>query len=136
MTLFFYVGDSFFEIGSPDFLFSFFSTIAYRLENKKWGSIYYNIMKRLYRGRLDYHYSSKALKELIAISSELKSFNPNQIVWDYDHPNNLPPWGQNISSDITDLSNYFVTSDGNDLIKVMITVLKESIIHKEDIFIK
>lgn len=24
------------------------------------------------------------------------------------------PWGNDISEDITDLSNYFVTSDGND----------------------
>ena len=136
MTLFFWVGDRFFEIGSPDFLFSFFSTIAYRLENKKWGSIYYNIMKRLYSGKLDYHYSSKALKELISISSELKRFTPNQIVWDYSIPDKSPPWGENISSDITDLSNYFITSDGYDLIEVMIIVLKESIIYKEDILIK
>ncbi len=25
-----------------------------------------------------------------------------------------PPWGKNISNDITNLSNYFVTSDGED----------------------
>lgn len=27
-----------------------------------------------------------------------------------------PPWGANISEEITDLSNYFVTSSGEDLI--------------------
>jgi len=30
-----------------------------------------------------------------------------------------PPWGNDISEDITDLSNYFVTSEGEDLFDVL-----------------
>ena len=37
-----------------------------------------------------------------------------------------PPWGNNISSDITDLSNYFVTSDGRDLISVLSEAMNEA----------
>jgi hypothetical protein len=41
------------------------------------------------------------------------------VVWDIDNPEARPPWGDDISSDITDLSNYFVTSDGRDLFEVL-----------------
>ncbi len=34
--------------------------------------------------------------------------------------------GSSISSDITDLSNYFVTSDGRDLFEVILEALRES----------
>lgn len=57
-----------FEIGSGDFWYSFFSTVAYRLEGAKWGS--------------------------------------------------------NISEDITDLSNYFVTSEGEDFVSVFLDALE------------
>lgn len=41
-----------FQIGSEDFLFSFFSTVAYNLENKKWGTKFPVIMNELYLGNL------------------------------------------------------------------------------------
>ncbi len=59
-----------YQIGSGDFLFSFFSTVAYHLENQK--------------------------------------------------------WGRNISSDITNLSNYFVTSDGEDFITIFNRALEKA----------
>ncbi len=37
-----------------------------------------------------------------------------------------PPWGTNISPEITDLSNYFVTSDGRDLFEVLSEALQIS----------
>ncbi|EHV5202079.1 hypothetical protein K0T49_001657, partial [Listeria monocytogenes] len=42
-----------FPIGSGDFLHSFFSTICVNLEDKKWGSKYPTLMKKLYSGRLN-----------------------------------------------------------------------------------
>ena len=41
-----------YQIGSGDFLFSFFSTVAYNLENQKWGSKFPVIMNELYQGEL------------------------------------------------------------------------------------
>lgn len=38
----------------------------------------------------------------------------SKVIWDIDDMTKMPPWGKNISKDITDLSNYFVTSDGKD----------------------
>ena len=30
-----------------------------------------------------------------------------------------PPWGDDVTSDITDLGNYFVTLDGDDMLEVI-----------------
>ena len=67
-----------------------------------------------------------AIEELTCIREELKSFPPEKAVWDIDDLSKQPPWGKNISEEITDLSNYFVTSDGEDFISVFFTALKES----------
>jgi hypothetical protein len=40
-------------------------------------------------------------------------------VWDVEDRSKRPPWGDDISPDITDLGNYFVTEDGRDLIDVV-----------------
>lgn len=36
-----------------------------------------------------------------------------------------PPWRSDISKDITDLSNYFVTSSGKDFISIFFRALKK-----------
>lgn len=36
------------------------------------------------------------------------------------------PWGKNISNDITNLSNYFVTSDGEDFITIFFNALEKA----------
>ena len=48
------------------------------------------------------------------------------VIWDAEDLSLTPPWGNNISSDITDLSNYFVTSDGRDLISVLNEALEDA----------
>lgn len=115
-----------YQIGSADFLHSFFSTVAYRLENKEWGSRFPVIMKKLYQGTISWIDIDEAVKELKTIKKELQTFSPDKLIWDIDDLSKQPPWGNNISKDITDLSNYFVTSDGEDLIDVFFKALKKS----------
>ncbi|CEK35513.1 hypothetical protein UMC2_38311 [[Clostridium] sordellii] len=122
-----------YQIGTPDFLHSFFSTISYNLEDSKWGSKYPILMNELYQGKLSWKNANKAIEELNLIRKELKRFSPDYVVWDIDDISKLPPWGKNISSDITDLSNYFVTSDGRDLIEIFIMALNDSISEKTDV---
>ena len=119
MSVGFTVNFYWFQVGTGDFLHSFFSTIAYNLEKQKWGSKYPVIMNELYSGELDVKNIKKAMKELDSIEKKLKRFPPSDIVWDIEDLSKQPPWGINISSDITDLSNYFVTSDGENLIDVL-----------------
>ena len=116
----------FYPIGDDNFLYSFFSTIAHNLENRKWGKIFPVIMNELYNGKIENKNIDKALKELNTIKRNLKKFSPDKVVWDYHDLEKMPPWGNDIANSITDLSNYFVTSDGKDLIDVLFNALKEA----------
>ncbi|WFR59087.1 immunity 70 family protein [Anaerocolumna sp. AGMB13025] len=105
-----------YQVGSGDFFHSFFSTIAYNLEDNNWGSRYPVIMNQLYQGEINCEELDIALIELEDIYQSLKKFSVDKVVWDIEDLTKRPPWGNNISNDITDLSNYFVTSEGEDLI--------------------
>lgn len=107
------------EIGGQDFFYAFFSTISFRLERNGWGSRFPCLLNNLYQGKLEREDADQALKELDVITSELKNFSPDKVVWDIDNLEKRPPWGSNISSDIENLSHYFVTSSGRDLISVL-----------------
>jgi endo-1,4-beta-D-glucanase Y len=87
----------------------------------------------LYQGRLSWKNANKVVKELQIVKDELKKFTPEYVVWDIEDISKQPPWKNNISSDITDLSNYFITSDGRNLINVILMVLNDSISEKTDV---
>lgn len=115
-----------YQIGSGDFLHSFFSTVAVNLEDGKWGKRFPVIMNDLYKGKIDNKKVKKAIKEVEKIKTELKKFTPDKVVWDIDDLTKQPPWGDEISTDITDLSNYFVTSDGEDFLSIFMNALNEA----------
>ena len=120
----FTVGFYWYQIGSGDFLNSFFSTVALRLEDGSWGSKFPVIMNELHQGKLSTDKVDNAMQELVQIKDKLKEFSPEQVVWDIEDLSKQLPWGNKISSDITDLSNYFVTSDGEDFIGIFENALK------------
>ena len=62
----------------------------------------------------------------------LSKLPPSDVIWDIDDLSKQPPWGNHISGEITNLSNYFVTSDGRDLITIMFMAFDdaEEIKHK------
>lgn len=124
MAVGFKVGNIVDEIGTQDFLHAFFSTISHHLEPKGWGTKYPELMNELYQGKLDRQQAEKALQDIRQIREQLKSFPPSAVVWDNENLNARPPWGNNISKDITDLSNYFVTSTGRDVFEVTIECLE------------
>ncbi len=113
------------EIGTQDFFFAFFSTIAGNLEPAGWGSRFPALMTKLYQGALGSNDCKLAQAELSQIRSELKGLPPSKVIWDYEDRTKVPPWGDNISTDIHDLSDYFVTSTGRDLIGVIEECLQE-----------
>lgn len=125
-----------YQIGFGDFLHSFFSTVAYNLEDKKWGSRFPVIMNKLYQGKINREDIEKAIEELSIIKKELQSFSPDKVIWDIEDISKQPPWGDNISKDITNLSNYFITSDGEDFISVFFHALEKSKEVNSDIEIK
>src|SRR5215213_2319712 len=126
MAVSLHVGNKSFEIGSSDFLHSFFSTIYVRLENNRWGNRFPVLMNHLYTGNLSPDLSSEAKKELKEIEVELAEFPPDEVVWDFEDRSLTPPWKNQISEQITSLSNYFVTSNGKPLISVLEQAFDES----------
>ena len=113
-------------IGTADFLNAFFSTVCGRLENGKWGSRFPHLMNELYQGVLPVKHLAAGTEELSQIKQELAQFAPDQVIWDIDDRSLTPPWGDNISEDITDLSNYFVTSEGEDFLSVFAAALDKA----------
>ena len=111
-------GSIFYKIGTGDFLHSFFSSIAYNLENNKWGSRFPFLMNDLYKANLKNDKIDEALKELEIIKKEFDEYDPSMAVWDIENLAKRPPWEGNIAERITSLSNYFYTSDGQNLFDV------------------
>lgn len=126
MAVGFKVGFYWYQIGSEDFLHAFFSTVAGNLENKQWDSRFPLIMNKLYQGKLEIEKIEPAINELMKIKEELKNYSPDKVIWDIDDFSLQSPWKDNISHDITDLSNYLVTSDGDDFITVFMHALEQA----------
>ncbi len=114
------------EIGTSDFFHAFFCTVSNNLENEGWASRFPSLLGKLYQGSLDASLAKSAISELQQIQSELASFKPEKVVWDIENPNKQPPWGSNISPEITTLANYFVTSTGRDLISTLMEALEDA----------
>jgi hypothetical protein len=125
-----------YQIGTGDFLHSFFSTISYHLEPNGWGSKYPYLLKELYNGKLSYDKIPNALEEMNEIYSKLLEYKPSQVIWDIEDLTKQPPWGGNISKEITNLANYFVTSDGEDLFKILKNALQKALNLKVNIEIE
>ncbi|MBU3026023.1 immunity 70 family protein [Zobellia galactanivorans] len=125
-----------YEVGRSDFLASFFDTIEIRLTKGLFGKKYPTVLNEFYNGNLKYENLERAEKELIDIQKRLKKHKPSKVVWDKFDLNKMPPWEGNISSHITDLSNYFVTSDGKDLFKVIFQAIETAKSEKSGITIE
>ena len=123
-------------VGNGDFLGAFFDTVALRLENGRRGKRF-PVFNMLYQGQVIDSTNLDALKkELSIVATELKKFSPQAVVWDMDDLSIKPPWGDNISSEITDLANYFVTSQGYQLIVVFDKAIDHAISLKTSLKIK
>lgn len=125
-----------YQVGHSDFLHSFFSTISYHLEQNGWGTEYPFLLNELYNGKLENKNIDSAINELETIKKKLQEFNPSQVIWDIEDLSKRPPWGDNISKDITSLSNYFITSEGEDLIDMLTKALEKGQKTNSDVYIE
>lgn len=125
-----------YQVGHGDFLHSFFSTISYHLEQNGWGTEYPFLLRELYNGKLESKHIDSAIIELEVIKKELQKFIPSQVVWDIEDLSKRPPWGDNISKDIATLSDYFITSEGEDLIDMLFKALKKGQITNSNVYIE
>lgn len=122
-TIGFQIDNIFSEIGSSDFLHSFFSTISFHLEPKGWGSRFPELMNQLYQGKLEPADAEKVLKDVRIISEELKQIPAQRVVWNIEDITVKPPWGDYVDKSVTSLANYHITSTKRVLIDLLIECL-------------
>jgi hypothetical protein len=114
------------EIGTSSFLHAFFSTISAYCEPNGWGTRFPHLMGELYQGHLAHQHALSALNELAQAKAALAKLPPSKVVWDIEDRKAQPPWGNNISPEITSLGNYFVSSTGRDLFALLEEALDAS----------
>ena len=71
------------SISNENFLNSYFSTIAKRLEPKGWGTRFPYVMNEFYNGELFKEEVEKALEEILVIKEELQKVPKWRKVWNY-----------------------------------------------------
>lgn len=113
------------EIGGNPITGALFYSIAHHLEKREWGSKYPIIMNELYYNGIEVEHLEQGLKEIKEIKEKLKGYAPEQIVWDYEDLDLTIPWINNISSNVTDLSNIFLSPyDRNNILDVIIEAIE------------
>ncbi|MDP4086145.1 MAG: immunity 70 family protein [Bacillota bacterium] len=136
MTVGFLVdGTFFYEIGSADFLHSFFSTISYHLEPDGWGTKYPYLLKKLYYEPLEWSEIALARNEAKAIKNNLKKLTSEEVVWDINDLTAKSPWGKDISEKVPNLANYFATSEGDTFFDILNEALNSAEEDKSSIVI-
>jgi len=121
------------ELGSSSFLNSFFSTLVGLLENNVRGSRYPVISLEFYQGRISVENLEQAVIELQSIQEELSKHPPSAVIWDTEDLTSSPPWKSNISTDITSMANYFISSTGRDLFAILFEVFSHAIETKRSV---
>lgn len=128
-----YVGEESYSIGSYSFSNAFFSTISVYCEPNGWGASMPLLMKKLYFGDVSFMESKAVINELLRARAVLERHPPSDVVWNFEDRSIPSPFGDNLSSDITSLGNYFVTSHGQDLFETLINAFVKSYLKREDV---
>jgi hypothetical protein len=113
------VGSIISEVGASSFFNSFFSTIKGLLETDGAEAKFPIILGDFYNGRIPANKVNNAIAELGKIREKFTHFPPSSVIWDLEDRSKNPPWGDNISSNIISMANYFVTSTGRDLFSLL-----------------
>ena len=121
------------EVGSADFVHSFFSTISFHLEPDGWGTRFPELMNHLYQGRLEPAMAAEALAQARTCKGALQTLDPDRVVWDIDRIHLKPPWRDEIPSTVTSLANYHRTVNGLVLMDALIDILDYQVSCQEPI---
>jgi 2,3-bisphosphoglycerate-dependent phosphoglycerate mutase len=116
-----YVQNAMWTVGEDDFLHSFFSTVAYRLETAGWGNRFPALLGELYRGRLSIARLAEARRELETIRQELDALPPDARVYAYEDPSRETPWP--VPPGARTVADCFLTSTGSNLLDTLAKAL-------------
>lgn len=108
-------------LGGMDTWQTLCSTIKYHLIPRK------NELEHVFFFMEHNHISSSdcmtAAREFNLVRDALSRITPDRIVYDIKNPEQLPPWGNNISPVITSCANYLTTGAGDDLLAEIVKIL-------------
>jgi hypothetical protein len=135
VTVSLHVGEKSLPLGTSNLVKSLFSTIYVRLEGGDWGARYPVVMGELYGGRLSAARIDEARRELARIRAGLSMLSPREVVWDYEHSEASPPWGVDVAPTVSNLAEYYWTSDGRNLLDVLEEAFRLSAERDEDVVI-
>lgn len=110
MSISFWVAEKTFNIGSPDLLHAFFSTITFHLEPNGWASRFPVLMDDLYSGKVSYEKIPRLKDELEEARIELARYPPSKVIWDIEDLSKQPPWRDEIAETTKSLADYFSNS--------------------------
>ena len=117
------------EFGSSDALYSWFSTICYRLEDSKWGSRFPVVMKDLYYDEeygVPYEKVEQFREELETIEQEFSNLTPKDAIWSFeDNILEVPPNMPNINYSAKSLVDFYVNNRGSNIFKILFEMIEE-----------
>lgn len=125
-----------YQIGTPAFFTSFFDTIDVHLTKGLFGKKYPIVLGEFQDGVLRNENLDKAEVELKNIKKRFKKLKPSKIIWDKYDLTKKPPWGSEISDEITSMANYYVTCNGEDLFEIIFKAIAEAKTLKSDLKIE
>lgn len=119
----FLVSSDWLEFGYSETLYSWFSTICYRLENKEWGSRFPIVMNKLYcdeKNGVPYGDLEEFKNELSIIQKEFFKLAPKDAIWSFEDnileiPQNMP----NINYDVKDLVDFYVNLRSKNIFELL-----------------
>ena len=111
------------EFGYSETLYSWFSTICYRLENKKWGSRFPITMNHLYydeENGIEYKNLKKFEKEIKEIKKEFLKLKLEDAIWSFEDnilkiPSNMP----NINYEANTLVDVYVNNYNKNIFLIL-----------------
>jgi len=117
MKVGFLVFADWFEFGYSETLYSWFSTICYRLEDKEWGSRFPIVMNDLYYNEehgVAYENLEDFKNELETIKHEFSKLTKKDAIWSFeDKVLEVPPSMPNINYSATNLIDFYIKLNSN-----------------------
>lgn len=107
------------EVGTPDQLYAFFSTIAGLLEHGQAGSRFPIVSGDFYDGHVDAGLIEPALAELRAIRDEFADHRASALIWDLDDRSKMPPYDERPAG-AAPLNACFITPRGRNLVDLLL----------------
>ncbi|MCI0605912.1 immunity 70 family protein [bacterium] len=130
----FVVDNKTFNVGSANFLHSFFSTISYNMEPQGWGSRFPMLIKHLYMGRLPYEKLPQLREELQNVLMELEKLPVSRVIWDIEDLAKEIPGGP-LAGNVKTAADFFITDVGTSLFDELNQAIDYAMKRKADITI-